>query len=443
MSGRRRRHGAPPTGNGTAAETPVTGTDTATETPTTGKETAVDGGALTNVLMISLVAVLAPLVADQLGRWLLFPTAVLEIGLGILVGPAVLRLVHVDGTVHGLATFALAMLFFLAGYELDLGRLRGPPVSRALLSWLLSLLGGVAVGALLAALVGGGAGTAAALGLLLATTALGMLLPVLRDAGQLDTSLGTNVLAVGAVGEFVPIVAVTLLFSGRRPVHATLLLLCFTVIAAGAVALASRRPPAPVPRLLTATLGTSAQFAVRLTLLVLVGMVWLALDLHLDIVLGAFAAGVVIRQVLTNISDHEAGVVESKLEGIGFGFLIPFFFVTTGMRIDVSTLLSSGTAIVLMALTVLALLVVRSVPVALLFRGRLPPRELRALGLYASTTLPMVVVVSRGALDHGWLDEASAAALVAAAMVSVLVYPLVALRVARSPDGDSGGDRSR
>src|SRR5690606_32686403 len=189
---------------------------------------------------------------------------------------------RIDVAVDGLANFGLAMLFFLAGYELDLGRLRGPPVNRALLSWLLSLAAGAAVGALLALSIGGGIATAAAIGLLLATTALGMLLPVLRDAGQLDTPLGTSVVAVGAVGEFLPIVAVTLLFSGGRPGHATLLLLCFTVVAAGAVALATRRPPAPVPRLLGATLGTSAQFAVRLTLLVLVGMVWLALDLHLD-----------------------------------------------------------------------------------------------------------------------------------------------------------------
>ena len=396
---------------------------------------------LTNVLMISLLAVLAPLAADQLGRWMIFPIAVLEIGSGILVGPGVLGLVHIDGTVHGLANFGLAMLFFLAGYELDLAGLRGPPVSRALLSWLLSLLAGVAVGALLAVLIGGGAATALALGLLLATTALGMLLPLLRDAGQLDTPLGTSVVAVGAVGEFVPIVAVTLLFSGGRPGHATLLLLCFTVVAAGAVALATRRPPAPVPRLLGATLGTSAQFAVRLTLLVLVGMVWLALDLHLDIVLGAFAAGMVIRQVLTSISDREAEVIESKLEGIGFGFLIPFFFVATGMRINVSALVGSATAIALMVLAVLALLVVRAVPVGLTFRGMLPPRQLRVLSLYASTTLPLVVVISRGALDNGWLDEASADALVAAAMISVLVYPLVALRLTPSqvrPPGDDG-----
>lgn len=386
------------------------------------------GGTLGSIVVIVLVATLAPLVADRLHRWVAVPTTVLEIVFGILIGPSVLGLARIDTVIEAVANFGLAILFFLAGYEINFGRIRGRPLRGALGSWAASLLVGLAVGALLAGLLGGGTHAAFVLGLALATSALGTILPIIRDSGVLRTRLGAKIMAVGAVGEFAPIVTVAVLLSGDRPLQATVLLLVFVAVAVAAAGLAMRSPSARVTRLLTVTLGTSAQFAVRLSVLVILAMVWLATELHLDLVLGAFAAGVVIRLVLASISRHEAGVVESKLEGIGFGMLVPFFFVTTGVQFDLSALLGSPAALALVPVGLVAFLLVRGVPVVLVFR-REPVRSRLALGLYASTALPLVVVITNIGVSNGWLSSATAAGLVGAAMLSVLAFPLAAGRV--------------
>ena len=185
---------------------------------------------------------------------------------------------------------------------------------------------------------------------------------------------------------------------------------------------------------MTATLGTSAQFAVRLSVLIVVAMVWLATELHLDLVLGAFAAGVVMRLVLASVSAQEAATVESKLEGLGFGMLVPFFFVATGVRFDLPALLDNASALALVPVGLVALLLVRGLAVAVGFRPR-PPRSRAALALYAATTLPMVVVITDAGVAAGWLDGATAAGLVGAAMLSVLVYPLLAQRI-HQPAGE-------
>lgn len=387
------------------------------------------GGELTSVLVIALVAALAPLVADRLGRWLLVPSTVLEIGLGILVGPAVLELVRTGPVVDAVASFGLVLLFFLAGYEIEFARIRGGPLRRALGSWAGSLLLGLAAGGLLAVLLGGGGQAALVLGLALATTALGTILPIVRDARLLPTRFGARLMAVGAVGEFGPIIMVALLLSGERPAHATAVLLAFGAVAVGAAAVAMRPRSELLSRMLTVTLGTSVQFAVRLSVLVVLAMVWLATELHLDLVLGAFAAGVVMKLVLASISRQEARVVESKLEGIGFGMLIPFFFVVTGVRFDLAGLLGSPAALALLPVGLVGFLLVRGVPVALAFRRELPRRELAGLALYAATALPLVVVVADIGVTNGWLSSATAAGLVGAAMLSVLTFPLAAQRL--------------
>ncbi|HEY8471703.1 MAG TPA: cation:proton antiporter [Natronosporangium sp.] len=383
-------------------------------------------GTLDNVVLILLAAVLAPFLADRLERWLPIPSTVLEIILGILLGPAVLGLVGEDSLVEALANFGLAMLFFLAGYEVDFGRIRGGPLNRAVGSWFGSLLLGLAGGVLLAVLLGGGLNAVFVLGLALTSTALGTILPMVRDAGVLKSRYGASIMAVGAVGEFGPITMVALLLSGERPLHATLLLAVFVAIAAAAAALAMRSPPDRLARLLTATLGTSGQVAVRLSVLVVLAMVWLATELHLDLVLGAFAAGVVIRLLLGSVSRQEAMVVESKLEGIGFGMLVPFFFITTGVTFDLDALLDSPAALALLPVGLVGFLLVRGLPVGFAFRRELPRAELVGLSLYGSTALPLVVVVTGVGVAKGWLSSATAAGLVGAAMLSVLVFPLVA-----------------
>jgi Kef-type K+ transport system membrane component KefB len=391
--------------------------------------TAVTAATLTSVLVIVGAVALAPAVADLLRRRLPIPTVVLEIALGILIGPAVLGIAQVDDLVGALAAFGLAMLFFLAGYEIDFARIRGGPLARAAGSWAASLLLGVGMGVALAAVLGGGWPAGFILGLALATTALGAILPILRDAGLLATPIGASIMAVGAVGEFAPLLAVAILLSGGRPVYSTAMLGLLAAVAVAAGAIAMRTTHARINRLIGSTLATSAQFAVRLSVLAVLAMVWLATELHLDLVLGAFAAGVVMKLVLARISPDEVRQVESKIEGLGFGFLIPFFFVVTGVQFDVAALLGSPTALVLVPAALLAFLLVRGVPVAIGFRRHFSGRQRLTLGLFGSTTLPLVVVITSLGVDNGHLSAATAAGLVGAAVASVLIFPLVALRL--------------
>lgn len=404
---------------------------------------AVTDATLISVVLIALAVALAPLVADRLSRWLPVPTTVLEIIFGVLLGPAVFGLVRSDAVVEALAAFGLAMLFFLAGYEINFSRIKGAPLARAFGSWGGSLLLGLALGGLLALLLGGGYRAAFVLGLALTTTALGTILPTVRDSGVLPTRLGAMIMAVGAVGEFAPIVVVAVLLGDGRPLPELAFLVLFVGSAMTAALLAMRRLPPRVVRLLAATLGTSAQFAVRLSVLTVLALVLLAVELHLDLALGAFAAGIVVKLVLTSISRREAEVVESKLEGLGFGVLVPFYFVATGIGFDLAGLLRSPAALALVPVGLAAFVLVRGVPVGLAYRRQLPWHELRGLCLYGATALPLVVVITGAGVSRGWLTSATAAGLVGAAMLSVLIFPPVAQLVvtgrARSPSAPAAG----
>ena len=379
---------------------------------------------------IFLAATLAPLASDRLARWVLVPSVVLEILLGIALGPALLGWVVEDDVVAGLSEIGLAFLMFLAGYELEFARVKGEPLWTASLSWLVSLALGVAAGLALA-----GAGNSAAglvVGLALTTTALGTILPMLRDAGETGTPFGSRVLAVGSVGEFGPIVAIAFLLSGDRPWHVTALLLAFAAVAVLAALLATRPRHPVLARVLSATLHSSAQLGVRISVLAVVGMLALATALGLDPVLGAFSAGIVVRLFLQASEPEEVEEVMSRVESIGFGFFIPLFFVVSGVRFDLVSLLEDPSRWLVVPLGLLLFLVVRGLPTLVAHRRVLPPPDRRALALYAATALPLIVVITSIGVDSHDLSSATAAALVAAGMLSVLLFPLVAGRVRRA-----------
>lgn len=379
---------------------------------------------------IFLAATLAPLASDRLARWVLVPSVVLEILLGIVLGPALLAWVVEDDVVAGLSEIGLAFLMFLAGYELEFARVKGEPLRTAALSWLVSLALGVAAGL---ALAGAGNSTAGlVVGLALTTTALGTILPMLRDAGETGTPFGSRVLAVGSVGEFGPIVAIAFLLSGDRPWHVTALLLAFAAVAVLAALLATRPRHPVLARVLSATLHSSAQLGVRISVLTVVGMLALATALGLDPVLGAFSAGIVVRLFLQASEPEEVEEVMSRVESIGFGFFIPLFFVVSGVRFDLVSLLEDPSRWLVVPVGLLLFLVVRGLPTLVAHRRVLPPPDRRALALYAATALPLVVVITSIGVDSHDLSSATAAALVAAGMLSVLLFPLVAGRVRRA-----------
>lgn len=393
---------------------------------------------LSTMLLVALIAVLAPPLADAVGRWAPVPLVVFEILLGILVGPDVAGWARQDDLVQALSQFGLAMLFFMAGYEIDFARLRGGPLARAAQGWLMSVVIGVGLGLLLAPSAKAGA----IVGIALTTTTLGTILPVLRDAGQLDTPLGDAVMAVGAVGEFAPIIAMTLFLDGRRPGQAMVYLTAFALIAAAGIAVALRGNLAALNRLADATMATSGQFAVRLVIAVLLMLIGATVALGVDMLLGAFTAGVIMRILFHSGNPERTGRVTAKLEAIGFGFLIPVFFIDTGIGYDLDALTDSWATLGLVPLFLVLLLVARGLPSFLTAPEGSTARQRRVIALYAATGLPLIVAITAIGVDRGTLKTSTAAAMVGAGMLSVLIYPFLALKVSGAARTSQGWEEA-
>jgi Kef-type K+ transport system membrane component KefB len=398
---------------------------------------------LTTAVLILAAAFVAPFLSDHLNRWVAIPSVVLELLLGVLIGPVVLGWAKQGEVVTAISDLGLSMLMFLAGYEIDFGRIRGRPLRLAVTGWLISLAAGLILatgvvfwldGSSPDDLVAHHSAAALVIGLAITTTALGTILPPVRDAGLLPTPLGGRVLAIGALGEFGPIVAVALLLTTDNPARTALLLVGFVALALAGLWLATRKRPPRLARMVSATLNTSAQVAVRLAMLVVVFMLWVALKLGLDALVGAFSAGVIVKAFLGKGSHEEAHVVESKLEGIGFGFLVPFFFVMSGVKLDLKSLAASPAAIATIPVFLVLFLLIRGIPTLVLHRcDQLARAGRNALALFASTQLPMVVVITNIGIQTGAIKTSTAAALVTSGMLSVLIFPLIALRLAGSP----------
>ncbi|MBO1334146.1 cation:proton antiporter [Streptomyces sp. VRA16 Mangrove soil] len=379
------------------------------------------------LILIMAIAVAAPLLAYGVGRWLPVPLVIFEILLGILVGPDALGWASSHGeSIDALSDLGLAMLMFLAGYEIEFGKVRGDTLRRSAWAWLIALVLGLT---LAIALAGWSYAKGVYVGTALTSTALGTILPVLRDSGDLHSRFGDVMLAFGAVGEFGPIIAMALLLSGRSPLDSALVLLAFAVVIAFAVLWALRPRPPWFANVIAKTLHSSGQFAVRLVVLLLALMLGASYALGVDTLLGAFAAGMVVRLVLHGAAPDSAHEVVEKVEAMGFGFLVPIFFVVTGIDFDLKSLLDGGTALLLLPLFLVLFLVVRGLPVYFLAPRDLGPRDRRALTLFSSTALPLVVAITTIGVQDGALPTDVAAALVGAAMVSVLVFPLLGLKL--------------
>lgn len=386
------------------------------------------------LLVISAVAVLAPVIAS-LPRRLRVAVVVVEILLGIVVGPDVLGLAEPDAYTEFLATMGLAALFFMAGAEVDPPAIRGEPLRLAGAGWILSV--GIAVALAWGLDAGGVIDDPGVVAIALATTALGVLVPVVRDAGLRGTRLGTMVLAAGAAGELGPIVLVSVFLAVGESSATEALLLAVFAVATVALAVGAPRLRSPwIGRLVQETMHASGQLAVRICLLLLVGLVFLATEMGLELTLGAFAAGVVLGMVLRDTAGTE--VLRVKLDAITFGLLVPIFFIHSGLTYDLDGLLASPSALAQVPLFLALFLVVRGAP-ALLAARRLGRAGAVSLGLMSAATLPLVVAITQAGVREGELATDTAAALVGAAMLSVLVYPSAALallgrRAARGPD---------
>ncbi len=383
---------------------------------------------ITTLVLIAIAAVLAPVGAEMLRRFSV-PDVVLEIAFGILIGPGVLALAHPNDLVDALSDLGLAFLMFLAGFELDLARIKGRPLVRATIGWVMSV--GLALVFAFVMVAEGFALDTLVIGLALTTTALGTLLPVLRDVGALETDSGPYILGIGTVGEFGPIVAVAVLLAKGNPFATTGLLVLFVGIAVVTALIATRPQPPRLVDLMSKNLNSSAQLPVRASVLLILLLVWLAAELGLDVLLGAFSAGIVVR-LLSRGEDEE--IIRVKLEAIGFGLLIPIFFIVSGMKFDVHSFVEDPMTLLRIPLFLVLFLVVRGIPALLLYRHEHPPIQRAPLAFFSATALPLVVVITTIGVSTGRMRPSNAAALVGAGMLSVLIYPVLGLRL-MSDDG--------
>lgn len=381
-------------------------------------------------LVIVVAAAAAGVAAVLVEPRLAVPVVVIELLLGIVIGPDVLDIAQPDEFTDFFANLGLGMLFFFAGYEIDFRRIAGSPLRLALAGWAMSLALAYTIGGLLAA-----AGIVLSLlytGSALSTTAIGTLIPILRDAGELPTRFGGYLLAAGAVGEFGPILLITVVLAGGQPLEEALILLAF-VAAAVLVALIAVGSTVRTWPALERTLDASSQLAVRLSVLLIFGLVALAYELGLDLLLGGFVAGLITRLAL---SGREVELFEAKLTAIGYGFFIPFFFIVSGLKFDLDALVSTTKTLYELPLFLGLFLVVRGAPALLLYRRVLPEaRDRLALALYSATALPLVVAITTIAVDGGHMRSVTAASLVGAAMISTFAFPLVALTLRRGRAG--------
>ena len=381
----------------------------------------------TNLLVVAAVAVLAPLVVGYFPR-LRIPAVVLEIIGGIIIGPSVLGWVHIDLPVQILALFGLAFLLFLAGLEIDVHRLRGRLLRYALLGYLVSLVLGYGAGASFTA--AGWVSQPLLLAIALSATSLGLVVPVLKDAGQVDSDVGQSALAAASIADFAAIVLLSLFFSSGGSTGSKVVVLGafagLVVVTGLAVSGAARS--VRLGQVLLRLQDTTAEIRVRFAVLLLVAFTALAERFGLEAILGAFLAGAIVGLVDRDSASHPN--FRSKLEAIGYGFLVPVFFVSSGVKLDLAGLLHSPPALVRVPVFLLALLVVRGLPALIGLRAN-GTRATLALGLLQATSLPFIVTATQIGVTLGKITPVTAAALVCAGLLSVLIFPLIALTLLR------------
>jgi Kef-type K+ transport system membrane component KefB len=384
--------------------------------------------AFTDLLVVVAVAFAAPFLLGLFPRVRL-PSVVVEIVAGIVVGPSVLGIVEVDQVIEVLALVGLGFVLFLAGLEIEFEKLRGQVLRLTALGFVVSFA--IAVGVALGLSAGGLVETPLLVAIILCATSLGVIVPVLKDSGEIATPFGQLIVAAASIADFGAIILLTLFFSGEGGVGSTLLLLG-ALVALAAVVFATVRGAERSMRIKADLLrlqDTTAQIRIRAAIVLFVGFAAVAEELGFEVILGTFIAGAIISlldrdEVMTHPDFRR------KLEAIGFGFFIPVFFVTSGVRFDLDALVAEASNLAMVPVFLAALLVVRGLP-ALLYRRVLDARRTAVAGILQATSLPFIVAASAIGLELGLIDAAESAALIGAGLLSVLVFPVVGLALLR------------
>jgi len=397
----------------------------------------------TDLLIVVVVAFVAPLVLGFFPR-LRLPAIVLEIVLGIVIGPSGLGWVQVDLPIQILALIGLAFLLFLAGLEIDVERLRGRVLRLTALAFVISFAIGIVVGLVLHA--GGFIKSPLFIAIVLVSTSLGVIVPVLKDSGNISSDFGQLVIAAASIADFGAIILLSLFFSGKgsTDIAGKLILLAIfgALIVVIGVVIAGLERFRGISGVLQRLQDTTAQIRVRGAFVLLIGFVALAENVGLEVILGAFAAG-----ALLSLIDRDRQMTHPefrvKLEAAGFGIFIPVFFVTTGLHFNLDALFASAGTVAHIPLFLLALLLVRGLPA--LGYGRLLGRQKAIVaGILQATSLPFIVAAAQIGMDIGVVSEANGAALIAAGLLSVIIFPALGLTLLRRGErGPQATERTR
>ncbi|HEX4346300.1 MAG TPA: cation:proton antiporter [Vicinamibacterales bacterium] len=377
------------------------------------------------LLIVCLVAVVAPLITSAIPR-VRVPAIVLEILGGILIGPAGLGWVRPDDdAVRVLSIVGLGFLLFLAGLELDVKLLRGARLRTTSVAFLLSAAMAYAIA--FALHVAGIVESTLLVAICLSATALGVVAPVLKDAGELTTDFGQTVIAAASIADFSTVLLLSIVFSRESgsTVDKLVLLGGFGVLTAVVVAaMMAAEHWTGLSLMLEKLQDSTAQIRVRGAFLLLIGFAALATRQGLEVILGAFVAG-----ALLSVLDHDYARTHprfhDKLEAIGFGVFIPVFFVASGVQFDAGALFSGAGTLLRVPLFLAALLLVRGVP-ALLYRPLVGLRRSIVAGLMQATSLPFIVAATTIGIEMHALARPNASALVAAGLLSVVIFPVTA-----------------
>lgn len=377
-----------------------------------------------SLFAIAVIALIAPLIAHIIPRHVI-PEVVLLVAAGMVAGPHVLGFIEMTESMHLLSELGLAFLFLLAGYEVDIQEIKGTRGRTALGAWIATIvLAFAAVRVMPFTDIDSVEGVAIAISL--SATAIGTLIPILKERGLMKTQVGYAVIAHGTIGEIGPILAMALLLSVRSTIETIVVLVLFIAVSVfiALVPMQARRFGQRFLHLIHMKAETTAQTTMRLTVVVLVGLVALASIVELDVVLGAFAAGFILRTALPSGREE----LEEKLDGLAYGFMIPLFFVTSGAGIDPSAVMAHPLGLI----GVVALLLgVRAIPVYVStlispLRKQCTTRERMTIALYSTTSLPIIVAVTHVATSAQAMTHETASILVAAGALSVLLMPLLA-----------------
>ncbi len=382
--------------------------------------------------IVAAAALAAPLALGLFPR-IRLPAIVLEIVLGIVIGPQVLGWVSIDTPIQVMSLLGLAFLLLLAGLEVEYERFRGRLLRLTALGYAISF--GLALLIGLGLYASGLVKSPLLVGIALSATSVGIVIPVLKDAGQVGTSFGQLVVAGASIGEIATIVLLSLFFSGEAGGIGVKLVLLglfgLFVIAVGVAVIGAERSMRISAALLRLQ-DTTAEIRIRGSFLLLTLFVVLAKRLGLEAILGAFLAGAIVKLV-----DRDQTMTHpqfgQKLEAVGYGVFVPVFFVATGVRFDLNALFANATNLVRVPIFLAALLVARGLP-ALVYKSLTTRRQTLAAALLQATSLSFLIVAGQIGVQLDLLRPAVYAALVAAGLLSVLLFPLTALTLLRAEE---------